>query len=74
MTEDNNCAKIDTSTPDDDFFPKQNFRPIKAPGNKCKTEFNWATSTDLPSDKIDLVVKSVDGKLSNNEKQVHFEV
>ena len=74
MTEDNNCKKIDTTTPDDDFFPKLNFKPIKAPGNKCQSEFNWASTPPIASNTVDIIVDSLDGQLLSNHKQVHFEV
>ena len=74
MTEDNSCKKIDTSTPDDDFFPKQNFRPIKAPGNKCQKEFDWVASDTIYGDSVQIEVESINGKLITNEGDAHFQV
>ena len=55
VAEDNSCRRKDgtTNAESDDWVPKNNFIPIKAPGNQCTKEYEWITNHDSPSKSID---------------------
>ena len=64
-----------TDSPDHDWFPKLNFKPIKAPGNQCQKEFNWASSDNVgDTTNLDIYIKDVNGRPPSNNEQVHFKV
>ena len=41
VTEDRRCRNVDKASEAEGWIPKTNLRPIKAPGNKCITEYKW---------------------------------